>query len=115
MSESINKTPEPAINNNIPSPKASTPLKIISFSLAVALATLFGIQQYIVSGGGIPEAIGGSVGGVIWPLAVVMLFQIGKRFRNQNSRHKIFVLTAAFILVAMIFRFISLAAKIAAA
>lgn len=108
MNEEIYKAPESNIDTGVVTQKASTSLKIISFCLAAALMVFGAIQQFIASGGRIPESIGGAVGGVFWPLIVVALFQMGKGFRNQKSRYKVFMWTASIVLALLLLSFVGM-------
>jgi len=113
MDNSIYKKPESNVDEGIISFEASAILKLFCVFLALTLIFLGAIHQYIESGGRMPETVGGAIGGVIWPLFVVGIFQIWKRFRNQKSRYKIFMWTALVILVSMLLTFISLLASFA--
>ena len=48
-------------------------------------------EQYIESSGNQSQAIGGAFGTCMFAGLIVLLFQIGSRFRNQKSRYKIFM------------------------
>lgn len=102
MNNDVYSTPNANVVTDTISTKASTLLKSTCVVLAVLLMLLSGMQQFFASGGRIPESIGGAVGGIIWPLIVVGLFQIGKGFRNEKSRYKIFMWTGFVLLVILI-------------
>lgn len=50
----------------------------------------------------IAEIIGGVIGLIFFPMIVVLLFQIGKRFRNPRSRWSIYLYTSLFLLFTKI-------------
>ena len=102
MNNDVYSSPAANLVTEAPSEKASRLLKVTCFSLAALLMLCSGLQQFVASGGRLPEAIGGAVGGVIWPLLVVALFQLGKGFRNQKSRYKIFMWTGFVFLLILI-------------
>ena len=103
MNNEIYSTPSANVITETSPSKASPLLKITSFGLALLLMLCSGLQQFIATGGRLPETIGGAVGGIIWPLLVVALFQIGKGFRNEKSRYKIFMWTAlVFFLIIIV-------------
>jgi hypothetical protein len=91
---------------NVTKPKASFLLKLIAILLAVIGGFLSGLFQFIQVGS-IPFAVGGAIGGALfWPFVLVGLFQIGKRFRNQRSRYKIFLWTQVVVVIAMTFNIV---------
>jgi hypothetical protein len=113
MNENTSKSPNSEIETgNAEKPLASTVVKIISFILALLVMALSGGQQYLISRGGIPEAIGGSIGALLFPLFFIAVFQIWKRFRNQKSRYTIFLWVVSVICVSYFVQFLQLLAKI---
>ncbi|WP_323813109.1 hypothetical protein [Cellvibrio sp. NN19] len=102
MSNDVYSAPSANLTTETSSTKASSLLKISCIVLAMLLMLCGGFQQFVASGGRFPEAIGGAMGGIIWPLLVVALFQIGKGFRNQKSRYKIFMWTGFVLLLILI-------------
>ena len=102
MNNDVYSAPAANLAAEAPSKNASILLKATSFSLAVLLMLCSGLQQFVATGGRLPETIGGAVGGIIWPLLVVALFQLGKGFRNQKSRYKIFMWTGFVLLLIII-------------
>jgi hypothetical protein len=97
---------------NAEKPLASMSAKIISLILALLVMVLSGGQQYLISRGGIPEAIGGSIGALLFPLISIAVFQIWKRFRNQKSRYTIFLWVVSVICVSYFVQLFQLLAKI---
>ena len=60
----------------------------------------------------ITQMAGSLIGVILFPVIVVGLFQIGKRFRNTRSRYKIFLFAALFSLFSSLFvRLVSFLAK----
>ena len=53
--------------------------------------------------GGIPGAIGAAIGSLIPALFIVLVFQIGRRFRNPRSRWKIFAWSQLVFLLGQVF------------
>lgn len=67
------------------------------------LVALFNLLLYLgvsmMQSRPISESVGYAVGGaLVWPAIIVLLFRIGKRFRNPRSAWKIFFWTSAVIL-----------------
>ncbi len=92
--EEVYKTPESGLNSEVdvqekPQEKPSILVRFMAivFSAPIALAMFF--KQSSV--GGVAGGIGGVIGSLIPALIIVMLFQIGKRFRNSRSRWKVFM------------------------
>lgn len=83
-------------------------LSFVAHNWMMILATAMGANVHPVE----IARMGGSLVGVfLSPLLIMLLFQIGKRFRNPRSRWKIFMNTGIFFLVVSIFSAIN---KIAA-
>lgn len=105
----IYSAPSSDVDNNAldnMKPPASAALKLTTIFLTVIGALLSGLFQFIQMGS-IPVAIGGAIGGALfWPFVLVGLFQIGKAFRNQRSRYKIFAWTQVVVIIAMTFNII---------
>lgn len=60
----------------------------------------------------IAQMVGSLIGVFLFPVIVVGLFQIGKRFRNSRSRYRIFLFAALFSLFSTLFvRLVSFLAK----
>jgi hypothetical protein len=60
----------------------------------------------------IVQMVGSLIGVFLFPVIVVGLFQIGKRFRNSRSRYRIFLFAALFSLFSSLFvRLVSFLAK----
>jgi hypothetical protein len=60
----------------------------------------------------IAQMVGSLIGVILFPVIVVGLFQIGKRFRNARSRYRIFLFAALFSLFSSLFvRLVSFLAK----
>jgi hypothetical protein len=100
-------------------PKPSMALRISA--IVVPLIT-FCVQNWFVItvaliGAGIHSAqiaqmVGSLIGVFLFPVIVVGLFQIGKRFRNPRSRYRIFLFAALFSLFSSLFvRLVSFLAK----
>lgn len=71
--------------------KPSVLVIIMAVVFSVPIVLIMFVQQS--SAGGIAAGFGGIVGSFIPALVVVLMFQIGKRFRNSRSRWKIFMWT----------------------
>jgi hypothetical protein len=64
----------------------------------------------------ITQMVGSLIGVFLFPLLVVGLFQIGKRFRNPRSRYRIFLFTALFSLFSTLFLlFVNFLARVGSA
>jgi len=100
--ENIYSTPEATLDTEDKS-KSSVLVLIMAVVFSVPIALIMFAKQSNV--GGIAGGIGGVVGSFIPALIVVLLFQIGKRFRNSRSRWKIFMWTQ---LVALLGQIISI-------
>jgi hypothetical protein len=75
---------------------------LIFFSIVLTVPLM--ASQFFVQYGniGLAGGIGGSLGALIPALLVVLLFQIGKKFRNSKSRWKIFMWSQAIFLLGQI-------------
>lgn len=90
-------------------PKANPLIKIMAI---VTPLLSFGVQNWflltmgMLSGEmrfiGIAMMTGNLIGAYLMPLIVMLLFQIGKRFRNPRSRWSIFFYTGLFFLAVSI-------------
>ncbi|MFZ6874142.1 hypothetical protein ACO0LF_18950 [Undibacterium sp. Di27W] len=86
-------------------PKAD---KILALFLTFIAMVLSGGRQYWESHGGIPEAIGGGIGGLLMSLIPVGLCQIRSKFRNEKSRYKIFLWSVSIVCTLSVVGFLQL-------
>jgi|GEM_PF-2955706 hypothetical protein len=100
---SIYKAPSSNVDAvEIEKPRASLLLKSITIVLALIGALLCG-SFYLLKSHSFASSVGGAIGGAwFWPLVIVGLFQIGRSYRNQRSRYKIFAWSELVIIIIWI-------------
>lgn len=88
----IYSTPaSPLASNDQQQPRnAGLFLKLSCIALTV-LTMLVAAFKALALESQIGEIVGYALGPIIWGIIIVGLFQIGKRFRNQKSRYKIYL------------------------
>lgn len=93
MTNEIYETP--TANLKLPSEEKATSasllLKTFTFVFTIPNMAAGYFQQYTASSGNHAQAIGGVFGTLMFAGIIVLLFQMGSRFRNQRSRYKIFM------------------------
>lgn len=93
-------------------PNANKSSALIIFFSIILTIFLMAPQILIQYGNaGLPGGIGGAIGSLMPALFVVLLFQIGKRFRNSKSRWKIFMWSQFVILLGQVTAFIQFIGK----
>jgi len=108
----INEQDATPLVDSTNNPKASLTIKICTiavFSLLAAINCL-----YFLMPGHPMEVVPYAIGSLVTPLLVctivVLLFQIGKRFRTQRSRWKIVLWVTSFLLLTKLLHFAQVAA-----
>jgi len=97
--EDIYRTPESVEEVELPA-KSSLLIKVMAILFSIPTASIIFIKQSSILG--VAGGIGGIIGSVIPALIVVLLFQIGKGFRNSHSRWKIFMWSQFVVLLGQI-------------
>ena len=109
MSNDIYATPnsQPDYDNKTQSIKAGLLVKVFCVILTL-LTMLIGFSKESLRSGEPGVAVGGALAAIIWGLIIVGLFQIGKSYRNQRSRYKIYLWCQIIFFITQLFALVKI-------
>lgn len=115
MNENVYSTPNSQLDtrNEQPPPKAGTLVKV-SCAILTLLTMLIGFSKESLRTAEPGVAVGGALATIIWGLIIVGLFQIGKSYRNQRSRYKIYLWCQIIFFITQLFALIKIVAAMSA-
>lgn len=109
MSNEIYATPNSQLDSGKENQSSKAGLLIKVFCVILTLLTmLIGFSKESLRTNELGVAVGGALATIIWGLIIVGLFQIGKSYRNQRSRYKIYLWCQIIFFITQLFALVKI-------